>query len=104
MARIYRSRIKHGYSRTPEYKAWSALRRLRRLELCPRWRESFENFFDDVGPKPSADYRLTRIDPNKLYGPDNVVWRLGWSTKPHTPSPAAYKRMKQDLYNAGFRS
>lgn len=46
----------------------------RGIGICPRWRESFSAFLEDMGPAPSADHSLDRIDNSKGYEPGNVRW------------------------------
>lgn len=45
------------------------------ITVCERWRNSFTDFFADVGPKPGPKYSLDRY-PNKAgnYEPGNVRW------------------------------
>lgn len=45
----------------------------RGIEVCPRWRESYENFLADMGEAPK-DLTLEREDNDKGYGPDNCRW------------------------------
>src|SRR5687767_11697696 len=35
---------------------------------------SFQEFWDVVGPRPSSEHSLDRIDVNGHYEPDNVRW------------------------------
>ena len=46
----------------------------RGIRVCDSWRESFWNFYDDVGPRPSRRLSLDRIDNSKDYEPDNMRW------------------------------
>lgn len=72
-----------------EYKVWYSMidrchnpksRSYRRygargIQVCAAWRESFEQFLSDMGPRPSSTRSLDRYpDRNGNYEPKNVRW------------------------------
>lgn len=61
----------HGMNRTPVYRAWERVRRTD--ECCRRWAK-FENFYEDVGDKPSPDHFLVRKNAAKSWTPKNANW------------------------------
>lgn len=82
------SRVKtHGMTRTPTYRSWQAAKERCHnpnasnypsyggagIEMCQRWRESFEAFLEDMGERP-AGMTLDRQDQCKGYEPGNVEW------------------------------
>ncbi len=88
---------KHGFTRTPTYRAWRALLRRcfnpkdktyadyggRGITVCDRWNPrkggSFRNFLADVGSKPPGKDALDRYPNNDgNYEPQNVRW-ASWS-------------------------
>jgi len=78
----------HGLYGTPEYKTWAGMKRrcLNKNEnayaryggagitICERWLNSFESFVADMGPKPSPQHSIDRIDNAKGYEPTNCRW------------------------------
>lgn len=44
------------------------------IQVCEKWRNSFEEFLKDMGFAPGPEYELDRIDNSKNYEPGNCRW------------------------------
>jgi len=77
----------HGMTRSTEFRIWTDMKRRchdprrpdyhryggRGIAVCDEWRESFEAFYRDMGPRPK-DHTLDRMHNDQGYNKQNCVW------------------------------
>lgn len=82
------NRETHGMHKSPEYKSWEAMKARcynpstnqyhdyggRGITVCDRWINSFENYYADMGPRPSSGHSIDRKNNDLGYSPGNCRW------------------------------
>jgi len=76
----------NGRTKLPEYCVWLGMKKrcnphykrkhyaMRGITICNEWVNSFDQFYADMGKRPSPNHQLDRINNDGNYEPTNCRW------------------------------
>lgn len=82
--------MNHGMHKFPEYFIWIGMKSRcynpkrhnykyyggRGIVIDSSWANDFEQFYKDMGPRPTKAHKIERLNNDKNYSPANCVWKL----------------------------
>jgi len=80
--------FKHGLTKSIEYHSWQAMKDRclninsneysyyggRGIKVCNRWVNSFKDFYEDMGKRPSVKHTIERLNNELGYFKENCYW------------------------------
>lgn len=88
-------------SNHPLNETWAHTRR-NRYGRVEEWND-FWRFVEDVGERPSPDFRLRRLDNKQPFGPENFHWQRTLQGRHHTLTTAEGRAEYQRVWRANNR-
>jgi hypothetical protein len=91
---------RHGMAKTPEHNAWCLMKARchnknhprysewggKGVTVCDEWRGDFMAFYRYIGPRPTPQHSVDRIDGALGYQPGNVRWATKSEQSSNRPS------------------
>jgi len=83
-------------TKLPEYCVWLGMKKrcnphynreryaLRGITICSEWVNNFDQFYQDMGKRPTANHQLDRINNDGNYEPSNCRWVTRSFNQQHT--------------------
>lgn len=101
MEKLLEIRTTHGDTKggnTCEYSTWCHIKQRchnpddpayfryggRGIHVCRRWMDSFVNFLNDMGRRPTKFHSIERLNNNGNYSPSNCKWATKWEQMRNT--------------------
>lgn len=111
-ADLERARGEGSRKKRPEYESWCHMNGRcfnknhhkyaryggRGITVCDRWRDSFDTFYADMGPRPTPSHSIDRINNNDSYLPENCRWATPSEQTRNSTTPRAVIRSDGKFY------
>lgn len=99
---------RHGLSCSSEYVIWQGIIQRttnsktrffryyggRGIAVCKSWRDSFVNFYADMGPRPGPGYSIDRINNDGNYEPGNCRWATALEQRHNQREPTGARHAR----------